>query len=267
MTRKLKYVISIFLGLAIAMGQFGSAYAAPRQDETSSVTGTIQSVVIEAGAESETQVVVVTILLASGEIQTVRLDTETATLLGLASLDESGELVVVGSKIGATVTIDPETILPEEPVVDEKLHPVGGQVADFFSNLLGVDYDIVIGSHADGFGFGVIVQSLWMTDKLGGDVVLFQTILNAKETGDYSMIILPDGSIPQSWGQLKKAVLSGEDGNSLGDVKPGGSGQGKPEEPGNGNGKPENPGNGNKPDTPGQGKDKDNGNNGKGKTK
>ena len=267
MTRKLKFLVSAFLGLVLVMGQFRSVHAAPRQDEDSLITGTVQSVVIEADAENEAQAVVVTILLESGEMQTVRLDVATALLLGLVYVDASGVLVVDASKIGTEVMIDPEVLLPEPPVVDDKDHPVGGKLADFFSNLFGVDYDMVMASHDDGFGFGVIAQALWLTNKLGGDVVLFQTILNAKETGDYSMIILPDGSIPQSWGQFKKAVLNGEHGNGLGDVMSDGNGQGKPDDPANGNGKPENPGNGNKPDSTGQDKDKDKGNNGNGKTK
>lgn len=267
MSHSMKFFFSIFLGLTVVLGQYMPAYAAPRQDEASFITGTVQSIVIEADGESEIQSVVVVILLESGERQTVRLDAGTAASLGLVTVDESGGLAVDGSKIGMSVSLDTGTVLPDELVVDEKLHPVGGRVADFFSDLLGVDYDIVMGSHADGFGFGVIAQALWLTNKMGGDVVLFQTILDAKKSGDYSMITLSDGSIPQSWGQLKKAVFGDEKGTSLGDVMSDGDdrpGNGKPENPGNGNGKPEDPGNGKgKSNLTGQDKDKT----GNGKTK
>lgn len=292
---KLKFLISVFLGLAVVFGLVGVVHAAPPQQEGTPITGTIQSVVVETNPESGVQTVVVD-LLVNGESQIVRLSVETAVDLGLIVVDENGTPVVDDSIVGTDVDIDPATIIPEEPVTEEKQHPVGAKITEFFSGLFDVDYEMVMSAHSDGLGFGVLTQSLWITQKLGGDATLFQTVLEAKKNHDYSLIALPDGTIPQNWGQLKKAVLKGEDDTSLGDIMsnggdetPGnsGNGNGNPENPGNGNGKPENPGNGNKPETPpgqtkdqntnngngrpetppGQTKDKNKDNNGNGKTK
>ena len=304
--QKLKFLISLFLGLAVIFGQVGAVNAAPPQQGGAPITGSVDSVVVETNPESGLQTVVVT-LLVDGELQTIHLSVETATGLGLfvvdeegaPVLDENGIPVVDDAILETNVDVDPTTILPEDPVTEENQHPVGAKIAEFFSGLFDVDYELIMSSHSDGFGFGVLTQSLWITEKLGGDATLFQNILDAKKNHDYSLITLPDGSIPQSWGQLRKTVLKGEDDQSLGDImshgddesgNPGngnndntngkpenpGNGNSKPENPGHGNGKPENPGNGNtvnpgngnKPENPpGQTKDKTKDNNGNGKTK
>ena len=281
----LKLLASVFLGLAIIFGRVGSVYAASPQQDDAPITGTIQSVIVETNSESGVQTVVVT-LLVNGEVQMVRLGIEAAASLNLFVLDEmgnpvvgeDGNPVVDEALIGSGVEIDPSTVIPDEPATEEKQHPVGAKISEFFSGLFSVDDDVVMNSHTGGFGFGVITQAMWITHKLGGDASFFQTILDAKESGDYSLVTLPNGNIPQNWGQLKKTVLKGEDTNSLGDVmsdvisggdtQSGNPGNGKPENPDNG--KPENSGNsnGNKPDTPpGQTKDKTKDNNGNNKTK
>jgi len=288
---KVKILISVFLGLAVVFAQAGVVHAAPQQDGTL-ITGTVQNVIVETNPETDEQTVIVT-LLVNGEPQDVRISLETAVGLGLfivdeddiPVLDESGNPVVDESAYGTDVDIDITLIIPDESPAEEKQHPVGAKIADFFSGLFDVDYEVVMNSHSDGFGFGVIAQAMWITDKLGGDVSLFETILEAKKSGDYSLVALPGGTIPQNWGQFKKMVLMGEDDKSLGDImsgngdKPGnsgnggkpenpGNGNGKPENPGNGNGKPENPGKGNKPETPpGQNKDKNKDTNRNGKNK
>jgi hypothetical protein len=91
--------------------------------------------------------------------------------------------------------------------------PVGSTLTDFFG-----DYEIVTGTPSHSFGFGMIAQALWMTEKLHMDGTFFQTILDAKTSGDYSQVSLPEGTIPQNWGELKNAALKGEEENSLGDV-------------------------------------------------
>jgi len=106
---------------------------------------------------------------------------------------------------------------------------------------------------------------MWMSQQLNGDPSLAGDILEAKETGDYSEFVLPDGSTPANWGQFKKAVL--EKKNNLGVVVSGqadpltedgqetqlqnGNGQGNGQGNGNGNGQ----GN-NKNKDKGKGKDK-----------
>jgi len=291
---KLKFLLSLLLGLAVVFAQVGAVQAALPQQDGASITETVQDVVVEPSPESGLPTVVIA-LLVNGETQTVRVSVETAVGLGLIALDEdgnpisdeNGNPVVDDTLFGTDVEIDPTTIIPDEtPVTEEEQHPVGAKITEFFSNLFDVNYELVMSSHSNGFGFGVIAQALWMTEKLGGDATLFQTILEAKKNHDYTGVTLPDGSIPQNWGQLKKALLQGNVDENLGDIvsgdsgKQGNSGNGKLEDPGNGNpanpgnGKPENPGNssgnGNtsRPETsPGQDKDKNKDNNGNGKTK
>lgn len=262
-----KLLLSIFIGLAVIFAQVGSVHAAPPRQDVVPITGTVLSVDVETNSESGEQTVVVTILVDS-VTKTARLSVDAAVELGLIVVDEdgypvvdeNGDPVVDDSILGTDMDFDPATIVPdEEPTPPEEAqHPVGAKIADFFSSLFDVNYNTVMSSRSDGFGFGVIAQALWMTDKLGGDSTLFETILDAKKSGDYSLVALPDGSIPQSWGQLKKTVLKGEDDNSLGDIMSGGSGN-QTGNPGNGNGKPENPGNG-KPENPGNSNSNVNGN-------
>jgi len=267
----MKFLISVFLGLAVVFSQVGAAHAAPPQQDGTSLTGTVQSVVVETNPESGILTIVVK-LLVNGGSQNVRLSVETAAGLGLVVvddagnpvLDEEGNPTVDHSIIETDLEIDPTIIIPDDTPLEEKQHPVGAKITEFFSNLFDVDYDMVMSSHSDGFGFGMIAQALWITQKLGGDATLFQTILDGRTSGDYSLVELPDGTIPQSWGQLRKAILLGDDWNSLGDITPGGVTETGIPGNGNGSGKPENPGNGNgnKPANP-SGQDKDNPGNGK----
>jgi len=47
-----------------------------------------------------------------------------------------------------------------------------------------------------------------MAYLLGGDAATLDEILAAKASGDFSAIVLPDGSTAANWGQLRKAVLT-----------------------------------------------------------
>jgi hypothetical protein len=253
---KFKLFLSLILGLAVVFSQAGMVSAAPPAQDIVYLTGTVQSVVIDTDPVSGVQTVLVT-LLVNGDVQTVRISIETAKTLTLV-YDEAGVLVVDESWYGWDVDIDLETILSDEPLppvppAEEDQHPVGAKITEFFSGLFDVDYELVMSSHADGFGFGVITQALWITEKLGGDATLFQTILEAKKSGDYSLVALPDGTVPQNWGQFKKTVLKGEDDKNLGDIMSGGGDQPGNSGNNNGNGKPEDP--------PGQTKDKEKNNN------
>jgi hypothetical protein len=156
------------------------------------------------------------------------------------------------------------------PVAQED-HPVGFSLADFFSDLLGVDYETIMEYHDDGAGFGTIAQALWMTHALEGDTTTFAAIVEAKMTNDFSAIVLPDGTTPKNWGQFRKAVMADREKSkeNLGAIMSGRAGL--PEEGGDqkglGNldkrtGKPEDKGQ-NKPEKP----DNGNGNNGKGNGK
>ena len=214
---KTKFLASFLLALAMVVAQVGVATA----QEATPITGTVQSITLDATAIPGTIIVIVT-LDVNGITQTVRLSFETAASLDLVVDDGSENPAIIDSAIGTEISIDPADILPEpSPQVDKKLHPVGSALADFFLGLIGVDYDTIMMFHEDGVGFGVIAQAFWMTKKLGGDTSLFTAILDAKESKDYSGITLPNGVTPQNWGQFKKAVLHDDTHNSLGDIKAG----------------------------------------------
>ena len=87
-------------------------------------------------------------------------------------------------------------------------HPVGSALAQFFTDLLGVDYETIMEYHDEGAGFGTIAQALWMTNALEGDSETFAAIIEAKLNNDFSAIVLPDGSTPKNWGQFRKAVMA-----------------------------------------------------------
>lgn len=241
----------------------GTAAAAPFAQDTTPITGTIQSITLETDAEG-VATVLVTLTDDVGATQTVRLSVETAVALGLVTLDPvTNEPVVDETQIGQTVEIDPTTVIPdEEPEEEEAAHPIAELLAAFFDE----DASVVDAYHDDGFGFGVIAQAMWMSQNLNGDPSLTEMILEAKETGDYSAFVLPDGSTPSNWGQFKKAVL--EKKNNLGVIV---SGQADPLtedgpdatslQNGHGNGNDNGFGNGN---GHGNGKNKDKG---KGKNK
>lgn len=272
---KLKLLISLSLVLAVFITQVGAVRAAHQQD-VSLITGTIQDVMVETNPESGSQIVVI-ILLMNDKTQTVRISIETAFGLGLIVLDENGNQAVDDSMFGSILEIDPAVTIPTETSApEEKQHPVGAKISEFFSNIFGVDYELVMSARSNSFGFGVISQSLWITQKLGGDATLFQTILDAKKNHDYSEIALPFGAIPQNWGQFKKAVLHGEDDKNFGGVVSGSNGtrhetplgQAKDKD-GNGNNSVTPPGLGKDKDNnekagdpPGQNKDKNNNGNG-----
>ena len=218
MTRT-KIVFSVLLATIFLATQFIAVGAAPAAQETTPITGTIESIVLETDTETNTTTVVVTLTDEMGETQTVRLSIEDATTLGLVMDDGSGP-VADHSKIGTSVDINPEVVIPDESdetTTEEAQHPVGSKLSDFFSDILGVNYDMIMEYHDEGVGFGVIAQALWMTNALTSEgetememtpEELFSAILDAKQNKDFSAITLPDGSEPTNWGQFRKAVMS-----------------------------------------------------------
>jgi len=249
-----KLLSSLLLVLAVLFAQVGVVAAAPLTQDATPITGTIQSITTETDANGVTTVLV-TVMDDQGATQTVRLSVDTALTLGLVTLDQTTQQPAVDeTQVGQPVEIDPTTVIPDPTPTEETVHPIAWLLAKFF----GEDPSVVEGYHEDGFGFGVIAQSLWMSQNVGGDASLAGQILEAKQSGDYSNILLsdgttltfPDGTVPTNWGQLKKALLDKK--NNLGVVV---SGQ-------------ENPGNSNDPlltQQHGNGKDKEN--KGKGKDK
>lgn len=209
---KTRLLAGVLLVLMLLAGQVGAAAAAPLAQDGTPITGTIQSITTETDADGVTTVLV-TLVDEQGATQIIRLSVETAVALGLVTLDPTtNEPVVDETQIGQTVQIDSTTVLPEAEPAEEPAHPIATLLAAFF----GEDPGVVNEYHEDGFGFGIIAQALWMSQNLNGDVSVAGLILEAKQTGDYSAFILPDGSTPSNWGQLKKEVLNKK--NNLGVV-------------------------------------------------
>ena len=213
-----KLLASILLVLSVLFAQVGVVAAAPQTQDATPVTGTIQSITTETDVNG-VATVLVTLLDDQGAAQTIRLSVDTAVTLNLVTLDPTTqEPVVDETQVGQPVEIDPATVIPDEAPVEESVHPIAWLLAEFF----GEDPSIVEGYHEDGFGFGVIAQSLWMSQNVGGDASLAGQILEAKQSGDYSAITLsdgtaltlPDGTVPTNWGQFKKALLDKK--NNLG---------------------------------------------------
>jgi len=203
--KRTKIVLSTLLATILLATQIIAVGAAPANQDTTPITGEINDVVID----TDTSTVVVTLTNELGEVQTVRISIEDALYLELITDDGSGP-VVDFDKITTDVNIDPAIVIPD--ATDEAQHPVGSALSDFFSDLLGVNYETVMDYHDEGTGFGVIAQALWMTNALEGDSEMFAAILEAKKSKEYGEIItLPDGSVPQNWGQFRKAVMSDQE--------------------------------------------------------
>lgn len=209
---------SLFLVLALLAMTAGTVFA----QETTPITGTIQTVTLETDATTNEITVIVTVLdETTSTSQTVRLSVSDAESLGLVTTDiTTGETNVVEGIEGTTVEIDPTVVIPdsEVPTTEETQHPVGSALSDFFSDMLGVDYETIMTFHEDGVGFGVIAQALLLTNKLEGDSTTFEALLEAKQSGDYSAITLADGSTPDNWGDVVKSLKKGD---NLGSVMSG----------------------------------------------
>jgi len=200
-----KYFFTLLLGLALLATQADSALAAPALQD-GGIEGTVSA--LECGTDTEGN----TIILATYEETPdapVEFDLETAESLGLVTLDDEGNPICTEEALQASI----DALYAEE---EEPQHPVGAVLALFFSDY--ADYDAIMEAHEDGTGFGVIAQVLWMTKQMEGDADLFTEVLAAKESGDYSNFFLEDGSSPQNWGQLKKALLNKDEKNNLGTI-------------------------------------------------
>jgi hypothetical protein len=270
---KTKLLTGILLVAAILFAQAGTVLAAPQAQDTTMITGTITNIVAETD-EFGVTTVLVTIVDDMEVEQTVRLGVDTAVELGLVTLDpDTMEPIVDESQIGLLLLIDPTTVIPDEEPTEEpeeSNHPISILLAAFF----GEDASVIDGYHDNGYGFGVIAQSLWMSQNISGDSSLTQDILLAKQDKDFETFFedhpeyTTEGeALPTNWGQFKKTIS--EKKNNLGSVISGHAENDSTEEtiteqsmPGNS----QNNGNNNN----GKGnsnKDKDKSNNGKGNNK
>lgn len=222
---KTKLLASILLAVAVLFAQVGIAAAAPPAQDTTPITGTIQSIATETDANGVTTVLV-TLLDDQGATQTVRLSVDTAVGLGLVTLDPVTSAPVVNeSQVGQPVEIDPTTVIPDE-TPEEPVHPIAALLAAFFfpddPTMASVIDSYHNGDNEEGvFGFGVIAQALWMSMSLtedgSADADLAGEILIAKQNHDFSAFF-PEGTenIPTNWGQFKKALHENKDKHNLG---------------------------------------------------
>ncbi len=238
---KTKIFISLVLALSVLIGQVGSVLAAPALQESD--PGTVKSITLETDPNTGITTVIVEIKGADQTRQTFRISQETAITVGLVALDGDGNLVINKSALGKRIEIDPAMVLPDQ---QEDRHPVGDALATFFSDVPGMNYETIMAAHDKGVGFGVIAQALWLTKELEGNSEIFEKLLTAKETDDYSEFTF-DGVAPKNWGQLRKAIMDGKKVD-------------KPENAANQNNK-------NKDKNKNKGKDKGNSENGKGNGK
>lgn len=207
---KRKLLAGVALALMLALSLVGPAMAAPVAQEetpTTETTGTVVSITVETDATTGENTVIVELLDDMGATQVVELTVDEAVALGLVSVDpDTGDVTPIDEAIGTDITVGGE---------EEAEHPVGSVLAEFF----GVDYGIIMETHEEGVGFGVIAQALWMSQQLEGGSEMFTLIVEAKQNHDYSGITMPDGSTPANWGQFKKALQ--EQGQNLGQVMSG----------------------------------------------
>lgn len=200
--KKLKFILSLVIASMFLIAQAGVVFAAPVMKDVFPIIGNVQKITVESDPTTGQTTVLVRFKDENGGHQTVRLSKEIAKDLGLITLDGDGNPEINKAALGQNIDIDLEDVI----LIDEK-HPVGSALANFFSDdVEGIDYTMIMDMHANGNGFGVIAQALWIIKKLGGDADDFVLLLDAKKNKDFSDFQLADGTIPTTWGQLKKAV-------------------------------------------------------------
>jgi hypothetical protein len=204
MNHGLKFSLGLLMAFSLLLAQGARVFASSAGQNALPVSGVVQSLTLETDASTGVTTVIVDILKANDLSQPVRVSLETAFSLGLVVLDEDGKPGINHFALGKPVEIDPRNIIPDQPV-DQ--HPIGSALATIFSNIPGMDYETIMIAHQQGIGFGVIAETLWLTTRLEGNSEVFEAILHAKQTGDYSAFTLEDGTIPKNWGQLRQLIL------------------------------------------------------------
>jgi hypothetical protein len=205
----IRFSFSLLLALGLLVIQAGGVLAASALQDPAPVSGVVQSITLEANTITGVTLVSVDLVDGNQVLQSVRVSLETAIAQGLVILNGDGKPNINKVALGKRVEIEPSSIIPAR---QENQHPVGSALATFFSDIPGMDYETIMSAHEQGVGFGIIAQTLWLTTKLDGNAETFKTLIEAKQTGDFSAFILADGSTPENWGQLKKAILGKDNG-------------------------------------------------------
>lgn len=249
MTHKTRFFPSLVLALTLLLVQVGGVFASPARQNPNPVGGIVQSITLEADTVTGVTIVSVDVMDSNDAMQSVRVTLEVAIAQGLVILNGDGKPEINNSALGQPVEIAPASLIPND---EENDHPVANALATFFSDIEGIDYQTIMTTHEQGVGFGVIAQTLWLTTKLEGDAAIFEELIHAKQTGDFSSFILEDGSSPENWGQLKKAILGKDKKDGLGVVISNSNNHG--------NGNDDNPGNHGNDNDGGNGNDNSDGN-------
>lgn len=205
-----KIFISVALTAILILTQIAVVSAAQPSNKVTSVAGAVTEVTLITDPNTGITTVAVTVKDQAGGLHTVRISEKAAESLGVVAYDSSDGNPFIATPLPPFVEIDSKSILTGE----ESHHPVANALATYFSDLEGVDYNIIMDAHADGNGFGVIAQALWLIKKMGGTSADFVLLLDAKKNNDFSDFPLDDDTIPTSWGQLKQAVAD----NHLGSI-------------------------------------------------
>lgn len=206
---RIRYFLGVILICGLLIGRGGQVLAASALEDIPSISGVIQGLLLETDPTTGVTTIVISIMDQDQFLQEVRISQETALTLGILVLDEDGKPLLNSRVVGEPIEIDPAIIIPEE---EAPQHPVAMAIATFFSNVPGVSYETVMRAHQAGNGYAAIAQALWLTSKMGGNSDVFQTIMEARQTGDYSAFLRENGTSPKTWGELRNAILKEKNG-------------------------------------------------------
>ncbi len=183
-------------------------YVAAESPVFDPINGTIQT--ITPLSDPDTGEIVVRVGLRTEDgVVSLTYTLENAVALGLvtASGDTPPVVTVVETMLDQPLIVDPELVQQMGELVTQ---PVALLLGDFLSGTVGLDGAALMAFHDQGVGFGVLAQAGFMTIALDGDSTIFSSIMEAKKSGDYSAITLPDGATAKNWGQLRKQVFADE---------------------------------------------------------
>jgi len=212
-----KTFIALAMTLIMVVLPLASVYAAPVA-QTATVDCTVQSITTSTDSSGVT-----TIQVTCADGTTASLTTDEALALGLVTQNPDGTFTVNDAAIGQVIQITPATEDPcaaptsgdttggttattgeESTGGTTQTNPVGEALVNFFCHSVGLDSATLQDYRDQGVGYGVIAQACFMAQLLGDQC---SAVLDAKLSGDYSGLTLPDGTQATNWGQLRKAAF------------------------------------------------------------
>ena len=163
-------------------------------DPTIITTGTIN--ILTFATDPVTLVTSLTVNLTDATLVVMDISVDLETAIQLVLVAPNATL------ISTAITVDPTLILSSGTFGN-----IVTKLGNFFGSF-GIDFATIQAYIDSGNGYGVVTQALWMTSLLGGNTATFDQIMAAKASGDFSSIVLPDGSSVKNWGSLRKAVIT-----------------------------------------------------------